>query len=260
MRVTKLESAIMSKELYENEPWFDRRSKHEFIRKIHKELILWTSRFIYRYREVPFDYNREEPMVSHFALAADRAKIFALQEYPASPFRADLFARYEDEGKQYECVIEFKKADARLQQTYFPTDINNGIKIYDEAWEQVSRYALRVAGYQCALVGIKVLADMSHGSLNPRTWTYWTEAQNRNEYYRLFRRLCSNLESTIKRVRSERQQEAPNFFWGYTLKHRLAVREREKIASQGGMEVPVGMLWLGRVSRSQFIDGNKSAN
>ena len=243
-----------------SEPWFDRRSKHGFIRKIHKELILWTSRFIDRYSEVPFDYNREEPMVSHFALVADRAKIFALQEYPASPFRADLFARYEDEDKQNECVIEFKKADARLNQIYFPTDINNGIKTYDEAWEQVSRYALRVARYQCALVGIKVLADVSQSSLNPRMWTYWTEAQNRSEYYRLFRRLCSNLESTVKRVRSERQQEAPNFFWGYTLKHKLAVREREKIASQGGSLVPVGMLWIGRISLSQRINEDESAD
>ena len=201
----------MSRELYEQEPWFDRRSKHGFICRTYKELIQWTSRFIARYEEVPFDYNREEPMVSHFALAADRAKIFALQEYPASPYRADLFARYEVEGKRYECVMEFKKEDARLNQLYFSTDINNGIKTFEEAWKQVSRYALRVAAYQCALVGIKVFAEVGQSSLNPRTWIYWTEAQNRNGYYRLFDQIYFNLESTVRNVRSERQREAPNF-------------------------------------------------
>ncbi len=254
--VTKAISATMSRELLEKGFWFDKRISYEIVSGIQRQLIRWTGEVIRRYKVVPFDYNREEAMVSHLATAADRAKFFVIQEYPitvssSDERRADLLIKYGVEQREA-CVFEVKKRDIRPDPWFFRTDIDNALNTFESEWNRVVEYASQVAKYQCALVGMKVLAS-ANGYNHSRSLED-PEAQIRAEYYERFNLRYSYLESTVKRARSNRVDKSvapPNFYWGYILRHKLAQKELERAFERRDSEFAIGMLWLGRASQSR---------
>ena len=231
-------------------------SATEIVSEIQKQLIRWTSEVIRRYKVVPFDYNREETMVSHLATAADRAKFFVIQEYPVTVSsseerRADLLIKYGVDQREA-CVFEVKKRDIRPGAWLFRTDIDNALNTFESEWNRVVEYASQVAKYQCALVGMKVLA--SANGYNRSRSLEDPEAQIRAEYYERFNIRYSYLESTVKKARSNRVDKSvapPNFYWGYILRHKLAQNELERAFERRDSEFAIGMLWLGRVSQSR---------
>ena len=251
----------MSRELYEKEHWFDRRFSYEFITNIRKALVQLTSSYIRHYKLSPFDYyNREDTMVSHLATAANRARYFTIQEYTIISSnirkpRPDLFIRYGLKPRET-CVFEAKKLDIRPRMYLIETDLNDGIKLVSEAWKQMAEYAANAAAHQCAIVGMRVYVETR--DVSPE---WMTKAEHPEVYRRRFNRIFRNLINEVNRLKQADRHRTdgstvPNFCWGYALKHRFA----EKLVGKDDNQVAIGMLWLGRVSQSQRIDEDVSAD
>ena len=248
----------LSRELYEKVPWFDRRYNYRFISDIQKELVKWTSGFVRRHKEAPFDYNYEAQMVGHFAIAADQARKITLQEYPYpdSDDRADLLIRHGRKAHK-DCVFEFKRRRARVINPRFnyQTDFKNSLEDYDRAFEQLSEHASKVAAYKCAAVGMITYVDSREDIFVPGAGLM-TERQKRDFYYELFDRAYSSLARMIKSARStysyteETSAKPPNFYWAYALKHKFAQYESERAIRCGRDDFAVGMFWVGGIYKT----------
>ena len=246
----------MSKELYEKVHWFDKRSRYEFVTAIKNGLLQLTSSYLRHYNLSPFDfYNREDTIVSHLAVASDRARHFVIQEHTVVSSnirkpRPDLLIRYGTKPRE-SCVFEAKKLDIRADMLLQPTDLDNGIKLVGEAWEQMTEYSAKAAAHQCAIVGMRLYVGTRDIYSE---WSYETEAQQRKSYYDRFNAVYFGLKRKVKEIPSN-SKCVPNFCWGYALRHKLAVCERERVIEKGERQVAIGMLWLGRVSQSIRISG-----
>jgi hypothetical protein len=235
--------------LYVKDPWLDRRSGYRFITDIHDKLIEWTSYVVRRFEETPFGYT-EWTLSGHLAMAADRAKFFALQDYfavssdaqgramPRNRQRPDLYIRRPNGSD--ECVFEIKSRNVGLEQRRFSGRIQSALS---EAWNKVIGYAQGEATYCCALVGLPVYAHVKNWSEECGTW---------RRYRRSCDELFSALETGVKRSRSRdaNAPTQPNFYWGYFLRFRYATREKKGAEQHEYDPVAIGMLWVGRVAQS----------
>lgn len=239
----------MSKELRVQDPWFDRRYNHFFLLQIQKGLVRWAGAAVRRYSVNPFDYSREEMLVSHLATAADRSNYYALQEYPILDRRADLVIRYGTEPRE-QCVFEVKRIDVRLKSWTPSGSMRKALDTLTGEWNKVSGYPPNIAGDRCALIGMPIYVE-SQGPLVGSTTRlpYWM--QSRSGYYEaldgLYLRLADEVE--MARRRSE-ATTSPNFFWGYALRYRLAKQVVEDEDRQEYVRLFLGMLWVGRNART----------
>lgn len=238
----------MSNDLLIKEPWYDKHCSQELVQSIYVQLIDWTSDVVHRFQEVPFGYT-EWTLSGHLAMAANRAGFFCLQDYvahPAAPrgkmmerrkLRPDLYARGLD-GR--DCVFEIKFRNIGLEERKFWSRVNRAL---EESWDKEKGYAHEEAEYCCALVGMPVFAHVM-------SWSEecGTSARNRVSCDGLFSAFQAGCDAA--RSQESDPRESPNFYWAYFIQHEHAKREKDNAVSGNYDPIAMGMLWVGRVTKS----------
>jgi hypothetical protein len=242
-------------ELYIKEPWVDRSSGQFLIdmqNELQEKLIEWTGYVVRQFGESPFGYT-EWTLSGHLAIAADRAGFFALQEYVAQPpspqgkkilprrLRPDLYIRKSYWGDPDDaCIFEIKSRNIGLSDKTIPTRIS---KALIDNWAKLKTYAHTETKYCCALVGMPVFANVNR-------WD--EECGTARRYYLSCNNLFERFDDFVRMLRSQSSGNgvAPNFYWGYFLRHKFAVIEEERGEGFAYEDVAIGMLWVGRIGRS----------